>query len=146
MAYEWIFRRALTQGYAYAIQSKLGKSEKAIRSWSQPPESPFHRTNPIETAVKIFDVLDERDPQALFELLDQIVKRYGYSICSQKQKDYYSISDLNKELNDVIQTWLEVSEDGQITMEEIKRFMKEMREALYALNQKIAELEGGIDR
>jgi len=141
-SYYWAFRAFLRDNEAYPIQAKLGVSEKAVRSWSQPEDSPFHRTNPIDRCVKVLDVFDERSPQLLFDVLDSIAKRYGYSICSEKQKEHYTVAELNKELNDVIQTYLEISEDGEITAEELKIWIQEMREGLYILNQKLAELEG----
>ncbi len=140
-SFNWAFRRFLRDNEAYPIQSKLAVSEKTVRSWSQPEDSPFHRTNPIDRCVKVLDVFDERSPQLLFDVLDSIAKRYGYSICSQKQKEHYTVAELNKELNDVIQTYLEISEDGEITPEELEEWIKEIREAIYVLNQKLAEFE-----
>lgn len=140
-SFYWAFRRFLRDNEAYPIQSKLAVSEKTVRSWSQPEDSPFHRTNPIDRCVKVLDVFDERSPQLLFDVLDSIAKRYGYSICSQKQKEHYTVAELNKELNDVIQTYLEISEDGEITPEELEEWIKEIREAIYVLNQKLAEFE-----
>ncbi len=140
-SYNWAFRAFLRDNDPYPLQAKLGVSEKAIRSWSQPEDSPFHRTNPIDRCVKVLDVFDERSPQLLFDVLDSIAKRYGYSLCSQKQKEYYTVAELNKELNDVIQTYLEISEDGEIDNKEIKIWIKEIREAVFVLNQKLAELE-----
>ncbi|WP_457642357.1 hypothetical protein [Persephonella sp.] len=141
MSFFWAFREFLKDNDPYPLQAKTGKSEKAIRSWSQPEDSPFHRTNPIDNCVKVLDVFDERSPQLLFDVLDSIAKRYGYSLCGGRKKEYFSIADLNKELNDVIQTYLEISEDGEITLEEKKIFIKEIREAIYALNQKLVEIE-----
>lgn len=143
-SHNWAFRAFIRDFGTYPLQAKTGKSEKAIRSWAQPEDSPFYRTNPIDNCVKVLDVFDERNPQLLFDVLDSIAKRYGYSICSQKQKEFYTISELNKELQDVVQIYLEISEDGEINQEEIKVWIKEIREAIFALNQKLAELEGKI--
>lgn len=140
-SFNWAFRAFIRDFGTYPLQAKTGKSEKAIRSWSQPEDSPFHRTNPIDNCVKVLDVFDERSPQLLFDVLDSIAKRYGYSICSEKQKEHYTVAELNKELNDVIQTYLEISEDGEITPEELEEWIKEIREAIYVLNQKLAEFE-----
>ena len=140
-SYYWAFRGFLRDNETYPIQSKLAVSEKTVRSWSQPEDSPFHRTNPIDRCVKVLDVFDERSPQLLFDVLDSIAKRYGYSICSEKQKEHYTVAELNKELNDVIQTYLEISEDGEITPEELEEWIKEIREAIYVLNQKLVEFE-----
>ncbi|WP_457641858.1 hypothetical protein [Persephonella sp.] len=143
-SYYWAFRGFLRDNETYPIQSKLAVSEKTVRSWSQPEDSPFHRTNPIDRCVKVLDVFDERSPQLLFDVLDSIAKRYGYSVCSQKQKEFYTIAELNKELNDVVQTYLEISEDGEIDPQEIKVWIKEIREAIFTLNQKLVELEGKV--
>ena len=141
-SFYWVFRAFLRDNDPYPIQAKLGVSEKAVRSWSYPEDSTFHRTNPIDRCVKVLDVLDERTPDLLFETLQTIAKRYGYSICSKDQKEHYSLSQLNKELNDVVQSYLEAQEDLIITGEEKEKIKKEILEALYALNQKLAELEG----
>lgn len=142
--FNWAFRAFIRDFGTYPLQAKTGKSEKAIRSWSQPEDSPFHRTNPIDNCVKVLDVFDERSPQLLFDVLDSVAKRYGYSVCSQKQKEFYTIAELNKELNDVVQTYLEISEDGEIDPQEIKVWIKEIREAIFTLNQKLVELEGKV--
>jgi len=141
-SFYWAFRSFLRENDPYPLQSKLGVSEKAVRSWSQPEDSPFHRTNPIDRCVKVLDVFDERSPQLLFEVLQAIAKRYGYEICSKEQKEYYSLAQLNKELNDVVQSYLEAQEDFEITPDEKQKIKKEIIEAMYVLNQKLSELEG----
>ncbi len=138
----WAFRGFLRENSTTPLQTALGVSENTVRSWAQPPESTFHRPNPIDRCIKVLDLFDQRSPQLLFEVLQAIADRYGYEISSKKPKEHYQMSVVNEEINDVIQTYLESTEDGDITEEEKARLIKEIKEAIYVLNQKLSELGG----
>ncbi len=138
-SFYWVFRRWLDRYSPYALVDGLGVSEKTIYSWSVPPTSNFHRQNPLDRAKQIADILHSRSPDLLFEYLQDLAGFYGYDIVKKENIKHFTISQTHKELTDVIQSLLQAYEDGQITEEEAKQITKEIKEAMYVLQEKLAE-------
>ncbi len=145
--FNWVYKKFIKRKNPLIFQVRTGISAKTIYSWANDTDNPHYRRDPISKAVDIFDVLKDETPELFQQVLQEILRRYGYvpmKVEIQEAEEDIKLSKLMKELHDVPQTEVEIREDGRITKEELLLYLNEIDEALTVLNQKRAVIRSKV--
>ena len=140
--FEWAFSEFLERRSPYAFKSRLGVSEKTVYSWVYPNHTPHGRKDPITRAVEVLDVIFELEPSIGFDVLAEIVNRYGYRLekLSEEERESIGLSEIHKEITEYMQEEITAREDGRITPEEAERILKELRDVKRVIAREEARL------
>ena len=140
-SFNWLFRAFLKRRNAYIFR-KLGLKEKTIYSWQFEEDLPHYRKDPITRALEVLDIIINTEPDLAIIALKEFCQYFGFDIepLEFKGRDV-KLSELDKELHDVVHEDIKASEDGKYTSDEIKKLIKEIREAEIVLAQKKARLK-----
>ncbi|HIQ50183.1 MAG TPA: hypothetical protein EYH56_03245 [Nanoarchaeota archaeon] len=144
--FNWVYKKFRSRANLLVFQVRAGISVKTVYSWANDTDNPYYRRDPLSKAVDILDILHDETPDLFQQVLQEILRRYGYvpmKMENPKPEDI-KLSKLMKELNDVPRTEIEILEDGRITQEELKQYLKEIDEALMVLNKKRAAIRRKI--
>ncbi len=140
-SFNWLFREFLKRRNAYIFR-RLGLKERTIYSWQYEEDLPHYRKDPITRALEVLDIIINTEPDLAIIALKEFVQYFGFDIepLEFKGRDV-KLSELDKELHDVVHEDIKASEDGKYTSDEIKKLIKEIREAEIVLAQKKARLK-----
>jgi len=140
-SFNWLFREFLKRRNAYIFR-RLGLKEKTIYSWQFEEDVPHYRRDPVTRALEVLDVIFNSEPDLAVMALKEFCQYFGFDIepINYKGKDV-KLSELDKELHDVVHKEILATEDGDYTPEEIRTLLKEIREAEAVLAQKKARLK-----
>ena len=140
-SFNWLFREYLKRRNAYIFR-KLGLKEKTIYSWQFEEDLPHYRKDPITRALEVLDIIINTEPDLAIIALKEFCQYFGFDIEPLEFKGReVKLSELDKELHDVVHEEIKASEDGKYTSDEIKKLIKEIREAEIVLAQKKARLK-----
>ena len=140
-SFNWLFREYLKRRNAYIFR-KLGLKEKTIYSWQFEEDLPHYRKDPVTRALEVLDIIINTEPDLAIIALKEFCQYFGFDIEPLEFKGReVKLSELDKELHDVVHGEIKASEDGKYTSDEIKRLIKEIREAEIVLAQKKARLK-----
>lgn len=140
-----LFKKYLKLKSPYGLINRSPRkkiSDKLIYAWASPPDSPYHRTNPLEETKGILEAFYEADEKLFKEAVRCLVNPFGYEIVKKEiPPEEIKASVLHKELNDVSYLSIVHEEDGQITIEEAEKEIKEINEAQEVLEKRKAYLK-----
>ena len=135
----WVYKKFIKRVNPLIFQVRAGISHKTVYSWAQDADNPYYRRDPLSKAVDILDILKDETPELFQQVLQELLRRYGYVPVKQENPaEDVKLSRLMKELNDVPLTEVNIMEDGRITKEELLQLLNEIDEALAVLNEKRA--------
>ncbi|ACO04824.1 MAG TPA: hypothetical protein DEP48_03000 [Persephonella sp.] len=136
----WVYKKFIKRVNPLIFQVRAGISHKTVYSWAQDADNPYYRRDPLSKAVDILDILKDETPELFQQVLQELLRRYGYVPVKQDNPsaEDVKLSRLMKELNDVPLTEVNIMEDGRITKEELLQLLNEIDEALAILNEKRA--------
>jgi len=133
------YRRFLSFRSPIALANRLSKkkSEKTIYSYSMPPDSPFHRANPIDEVKITLEAFREADEKLFRDAANYLLENTGYEVTKIKiQPEYISPSTILKETSEASLMAVKNEEDGKITKEEANAELKEIEEAQDVLERR----------